>query len=251
MQLRRKAFDRRYLPGRERVLCVAIVALHALAAAAPAQRPDEAHEELTAQCDAALDKLAAWCETAGLADEAAITRGWRLPQTPLTLVVPLVSDGADASRAADDAPPNAAKWRKRFAALRKEQGAAIFALARRAADEKQTTLAYRLLHETLREDPLHQEARKMLGYKLRDGRWLTSFEAQKAQSKQVWHERFGWLPAANLERYEAGERFYKGRGWMNVADEAPLRADIENGWKIETEHYEVRTNHSLEEGVRL
>jgi hypothetical protein len=236
---------------RELTLGVAVVALVASdVAPAWAETLDEEHSALTAKYDAALDELAVWCEQRELPDEAAIVRGWRLPQAPLTLVVPLPAGAAETPKA-DDPPPGAAEWRERFDALRKSQGDAAFALARRAASEKRTTLAFRLLHETLREDPQHPEARRMLGYKLRDGRWLTAFEAQKAQSKQVWHEKFGWLPVANLERYEAGERFYQGRGWMNVADEAMLRADIGHGWKIETEHYEVRTNRSLEEGVRL
>ena len=38
---------------------------------------------------------------------------------------------------------------------------------------------------------------------------------------------------------------------MTSAAEGSLRTDIKRGWRIESEHYAVTTNHSLEEGVAL
>ncbi|HVC94213.1 MAG TPA: DUF1570 domain-containing protein [Pirellulales bacterium] len=229
----------------------AIIGLALLAAApASAETVEDEHAELTTRYAAELAKLCAWCDANDLADEAKTTRRWPLPHAPLTLVVPLVDEAVDEPQEADDAPAKAAEWRARFTELRQAQGEALFSLARRAAGEKQMTLAYRLAHETLREDPRHEDARKMLGYKLHEGHWLTSFEVQKTQSKQVWHPTFGWLQRTQVERYEAGERFYKGR-WLKAEDEARLRADIDHGWVVDTEHYHIRTNHSLEEGVRL
>ena len=43
---------------------------------------------------------------------------------------------------------------------------------------------------------------------------------------------------------------YQGR-WMPAAEEAQLRRDLKRGWRVETTHYVVTTNHSLEEGVRV
>ncbi|HUY31602.1 MAG TPA: DUF1570 domain-containing protein [Pirellulales bacterium] len=240
------------LDVRCRLLPMALIGILALAARpAPAETLAEASARLAARYAGQLEELAAWCETNDLADEAEITRGWPLPRAPLTLVVPLVGSEVDAPREGDQDPPaKAAEWRKRFTKLRKEQGSALFALAVRAAGEKQGTLAYRLVYATLREDLSHQAARKLLGYKLHDGRWLTAYEVQKAQGNQVWHDQFGWLPRTQVERYEAGQRYYKRR-WIKAAEEAKLRADIKHGWDIVTEHYQVSTNHSLEEGVRL
>jgi hypothetical protein len=206
--------------------------------------------ELTARHAAELARLAVWCDANALADEAEMTRRWPLPRAPLTLVVPMVDETVDAPKEAEDAPAKAVEWRKRFTKLRQAQGEMLFALARRAAEEEQMTLAFRLVHETLREDPRHEAARKMLGYKLHEGRWMTSYDVLKTQSKQVLHPKFGWLLRAHVERYEAGERFYKGR-WLKAEDEARLRANIDQGWDVVTEHYHIRTNHSLEEGVRL
>ncbi len=61
---------------------------------------------------------------------------------------------------------------------------------------------------------------------------------------------YGWLPAADVSRYEHGERNYRGT-WLSAEKDASLHATIKNGWRIETEHYVVTTNHSLEAGVRL
>ena len=38
---------------------------------------------------------------------------------------------------------------------------------------------------------------------------------------------------------------------MPAAEEAELRRDLKHGWRVESEHYIVTTNHSLEEGVSL
>ena len=38
---------------------------------------------------------------------------------------------------------------------------------------------------------------------------------------------------------------------MPADEEAALRGDMKRGWRVETDHYVVTTNHSLEEGVRL
>jgi len=218
--------------------------------AGQADTVSEEHVELTTKYAAELSNLAAWCDANTLADEAKTTRCWPLPDAELTLVVPLVDEAVEEPQEPDAVPAKATVWREKFTRLRQAQGEALFALARRAADEKQMTLAYRLVHETLREDPRHEAARKILGFKLHEGHWLTPYEVQKAQSKQAWHPEFGWLLRTHIDRYEAGERFYKGR-WLKAEDEARLRADINQGWDIVTEHYQIRTNHSLEEGVRL
>ncbi len=39
--------------------------------------------------------------------------------------------------------------------------------------------------------------------------------------------------------------------WVSQEREAILRADFKSGWKIRTEHFLVKTNHSQEQGVAL
>src|SRR5262249_17525633 len=54
----------------------------------------------------------------------------------------------------------------------------------------------------------------------------------------------------HVARYEKGERNYQGR-WLPAAEEQALRSDLKRGWRVESEHYVVTTNHSLEGGVAL
>ena len=67
---------------------------------------------------------------------------------------------------------------------------------------------------------------------------------------QVHSDEFGWLMADQLPRYQDGKRYYRG-SWISAAEEARLRSNIHNGWNVESEHYAVVTNDSLEEGVKL
>ncbi|MBI2825233.1 MAG: hypothetical protein HYX69_11165 [Planctomycetia bacterium] len=195
-----------------------------------------------------LAELAAWADRQGLTDEARVTRAWLPPRGPnqIALVCRPGPEG-DATK-----PPasHAAAWEEKFAALRREQAAALFALAQDAAKSGHAGTAFLILPRVVREDPDHAEARAILGYEQVDGRWLTPFESHKAHDGQVWHERFGWLPADHVARYEAGERFYGGR-WMSAEAEARVRSDPRRGWDIGTEHYQVHTDLGLEEGVRL
>ncbi|RMF95729.1 MAG: hypothetical protein D6741_11400, partial [Planctomycetota bacterium] len=80
--------------------------------------------------------------------------------------------------------------------------------------------------------------------------WRTAFEAQKIRQGEVWDDRFGWIPKSYLKLYEQGQR-RMGRRWISAEDEARLRSDIRNGWVVETEHYHVLTNVSLEAAARL
>ena len=139
---------------------------------------------------------------------------------------------------------------ERFRQLRTDYAAALFELAKNAAGEKRISDAVAWTYETLREDPTHAGAARVLGLQLVDGRYLSAFEAAKHRAGDVWHERFGWLPQTHLARYEAGERYLQGK-WVTSAEDARIHAAIERGWVVDTENFRVRTNHSLEEGARL
>ena len=53
-----------------------------------------------------------------------------------------------------------------------------------------------------------------------------------------------------MPRYERGERYYRGR-WISAEEDARLHQDIRRGWDVETEHYAIRTDHSIEAAVAL
>ncbi|HVW37586.1 MAG TPA: hypothetical protein VHB99_09780, partial [Pirellulales bacterium] len=229
-----------------RLLCIAAILLEG--AELRAQSVGEVRAALVENYVGRLAALAQWCETQKFEREAEITRGWLPPLRPLVLFVPIVKDVTDDAEPSEEAAKLSPEWQARFGMLRQTQAEALFALVAKAVDEQQYSIGFELLHETLRENPDHEAARRLLGYRQRDGRWLTVYEEAKAKANQVWDSRFGWLPKAQLERYANGERFLKGR-WISAEEDARLRGP--RGWEVVTEHYRVQTNHSLEEGVRL
>ncbi|MBI3837932.1 MAG: hypothetical protein HY288_08365 [Planctomycetia bacterium] len=194
-----------------------------------------------------LNRLAEWCEKRQLPEAAEQLKAWLPRRDPdqLTLFV-LPSSEAPT----DKDKSSKSDWRKRWQVLRDDQADALVALARQAVSEHRPSLAYELVTEAVRENPDHKQGRRLLGYiKFRDA-WHTPFEVRQLSGNKVWHEKFGWLPKSQVERYAKGQRNYQGR-WMPAAEEADLRHDLKRGWRIESDHYIVTTNHSLEEGVRL
>lgn len=206
----------------------------------------ERHAALERTYAAHLENLAVWCQQQGLAEEAATTRAWIKPDEPLTLLVAVPAKSADSAAQIAGAGK---EWATRFGDLRQSQAKSLHELALAAAEAREFTLAYQWLHAVLREDPEHAAVRKLLGYKQYEGKWLTQYEYNKARSNQVW-TRFGWLPRKHVARYEAGERFYKN-GWITADEDARSHANIDRPWEIGTEHFQLRTDASLEEGARF
>ena len=194
-----------------------------------------------------LDDLAVWCESQQLDDAAQRIKTWKPKRgsDQLTLfVLPATS-----SESASDTARNA-EWQKRWQRLRDEQADRLYDLARRAVREHHPSVACQLVTEAVRENPDHKQARRWLGYvKLRET-WHTPFEVRQLGAGKFWDAKAGWLPKSHLPRYQKGQRYYQGR-WMSADDEAKLRGDVKRGWRVETAHYIVTTNHSLEEGSRL
>lgn len=257
-------------------------------AVARASSLSDARGELYRQYGEQLAKLAAWCDEQKLADAAECTRHWLPPYNPTTVrlfVLPEVGDwqwpgkldnappAAAAPVAPGDSPgakvgsgdPSAAAgspyrdkadddpltaWRARFRKLREAQAESLFALARQAITEGQPSLAQELILETAHENPDHKQARRLLGYLYTRDRWVTPFAAQQQAAGKVWHPRFGWLAKNHLARYERGERLYHER-WISAAEDERVHSAIERGWQIESAHYLVTTNASLEAGVQL
>lgn len=192
-----------------------------------------------------LAELSDWCAAHDFQQAVDTLNAW-LPERradQLTLfLVPSADDATDKGK-----PP---AWRQKWQRLRNEQAEQLMALAERAVAEHRASIVYELVTEALRENPDHPQARRMLGYVRSRGTWHTTYEVRQLRAGKVWHDRFGWLPQKHVARYDAGERFALGR-WMSAAEEAQLRRDMRRGWRVETEHYQVTTNHSLEEGVTL
>ncbi|HEY5316267.1 MAG TPA: hypothetical protein VIK18_27305 [Pirellulales bacterium] len=218
-------------------------------AAPAAEDVTAAAAQLTAAYRTRLEALAKWCDEHKLAEQAARTRDWLRRPQPVTLEIPILPSSPDWNPPAG-ASPEVREWCGRFRQLREERGQELFELAKQALSGHRPTLAFELLTSAVRENPDHAEGRRILGYEQFGGGWRTPYEATQARARKVWHDKYGWLLAERVARYEAGERYELGH-WSPAADSARRHGDIVHGWDIETEHYHVRTDHSLEEGVRL
>ncbi len=157
---------------------------------------------------------------------------------------------------ARDFPEAERQWRTRLRKARNDYAIGLYRLTRDAIFAGFASFGYELLQETARVNPDHIAARRLLGYVRSGNSWITPFEKRKADLGEVWHDRYGWLPKSSVKRYEDGERYYVPRGarkgrWIAANVDAQLHRDFNNAWKIETEHYLVKTNVSYEEGVRV
>jgi hypothetical protein len=224
-----------------------------LAAAAPRANADDidrAAEELTAKYRGQLDELAVWCESHGLAEQARKSRSWLRPQDPNKLYLAILPQVVGRPPLADDAPENVVQWDARLADLQRKQAAALFELARKAVLHNRASLAFDLMMAAIHEYPDHEAIRRILGYQKFEGQWRSADEVANLKKGMVWDAKFGWIPKTRVHRYNAGERYANGR-WIAADDDARQHRDIQSGWIVQTEHYRVRTNHSLEAGVEL
>ena len=219
----------------------------------PRPRPKtsiERPKELRARYAEDLEKLAAWCEQEGLAAEAKQTRAAQGPHDPYKLYVPVLPRRAGPPKLPAGAVPVLIQWNERLIKLRQEQAAALYALAQRAMHRRQASLAYALVLEAIGADPDHEAVRRLLGYQKYEGLWRTAFEIEKLRAGQVWDEKFGWLPEAQVAHYQEGQRFVGDR-WITAEEDARRHRNIHSPWRVETEHYAIRTDHSLEAAVGL
>ena len=220
-----------------------------VSAAAGAEDFFQAARKLQAEYAAGLEKLAAWCQRQGLAEEAKKTRECLGPRDPYKLYLPVLPEKIGLPTPPADAVAEVLEWDRRLAKLRQEQSAALFGLARRAV-RRRPSLAYALALAAIRADPDNQSVRRLFGYQKYGDRWRTSYAVRQLRAGKVWHEKFGWIPEKHVRRYEQGERLL-GRRWITAAEDAKLHRNIRRGWTVNTEHYTITTNHSIEAGVGL
>ena len=143
-----------------------------------------------------------------------------------------------------------AEWQRRLSKLRQDQATGLFSLAQRCIRNHKASLAYRLALDAIRANPDHEGARRVFGYEKYQNQWHTPFEVKMLRNGMVWHEKFGWIKKVNVPRWQRGERPFS-LTWIDAAGDAKLHAAITTGWDILTEHYRIRSDHSIEAAVAL
>ena len=171
---------------------------------------------------------------------AQLTQG-RRPERPATGSLVFV---------APDQYSNASKTSQPVDDARREHADALYNLAKRAADGGQLSFAFQWATEAIRENPDHEDARRVLGYEQRDGKWLTRYGAKMFDSGKTWHPKYGWVAPEDVARYDAGERQIAGR-WVLKSSDGNRRLSMADGWNVRTDHFQVTTNHSLEAAAEL
>lgn len=181
--------------------------------------PDEALDSLDRHFARELAILAEKCDSLGLTEQAKITREWQVRRRPgqQLLFIPAASDPL---KPASNAPELVQKWFGKFQELRVAQAESLFKIARECVAEDAPT-AYRLLHEALRENPDHAQARRALGYR-----------RNKANT--------GWDPYVPAPTASAGETAHPKTGWQQ-----------RKYWRIDSKHWRIATNHSAAAGIDL
>lgn len=156
-------------------------------------------------------------------------------------VVPARDDGGDPSNSA-----------------RRESAAAWEKLAGRAASLRRWSLAWRAWRLVLQNDPDHAEARRILGYVPHEGGWATPFAIKQLKEGQVDHPQFGWVPKGWVPHLDRGELPAPINGatggavsWLSTARADELRREMSNPWRIDTEHFQIRSNLPLAESIRI
>ncbi|MGC1273739.1 MAG: DUF1570 domain-containing protein [Planctomycetaceae bacterium] len=207
------------------------------------------HAELKREQAAELSELAAQLERIGATDAAHEAYALAVSADPQRIVVNRLPRRVQPEPTLT-LPAGERSLRLKLRKLREEQSVDLYMLSRQALTAKSTHYAYELLREAAARDPDNPTARRVLGFLRMGDEWLTPFEARMRRSGNVWDETFGWLPDDHVERYKAGERYHQGR-WISKENDVELHRDFDHGWVTRTEHYLVKTNHSLERGVEI
>ncbi len=125
-----------------------------------------------------------------------------------------------------------------------------FAKARKFSEKGDVGAALRAAARTLVFDLNHADARRVLGYEKYDDKWAGTYSIRQMKDGFVWHPKFGWIAADDVEKYEAGERKV-GKRWITAKEDAKRHATIADGWRIRTDHFQVTTDDSREAAAEL
>jgi len=126
----------------------------------------------------------------------------------------------------------------------KTAAAAAFEKARTAVAAGEVSEALQHACRAVALDPDHADARRLLGYQQTGTQrgakhWAGKYAQHMLERGYRWDRKYGWIKSR--EKYDAGLRPW-GQNWITVAEDAERHADIEHGWTVRTDHFQVITN---------
>ncbi|MEO1997468.1 MAG: DUF1570 domain-containing protein [Planctomycetaceae bacterium] len=245
--------------GRRMLWMLVLSLLQVQGLQARAQQPENARllklqqeqRQLSSRFTDSLLKLAEFCDEKQFVEPATRIRGLAKP-VDARLLVSHQLPAAVREEISTGLPADQRHWQVQLRYLQTKYARDIYMLSRSVLHNRFPSYALDLVREVAFHDPDHKQARDLLGYVRYGDLWVTPFEKVRlsASPKQVWHEQYGWIPEVYLKRYEQGQRRYRKR-WLGAAQEAEIRSDFRNAWQVRTGHFLVKTNHSLEQGVKV
>ncbi len=213
--------------------------------AALQKRHAEFHERYVVQ----LQELAAFCRERTLPEGVAEIRKYLIiPQGSTIKMVTLPTEFQPPLPA--EMTPDEREWQTQLRFAREKYATELYKLSREALASNYFGYAFDLIREIASHHPDHKMARELLGYVAYEKRWVTPYAKTMMLKGYVWNPQFGWIERKHEARYLGGERLVDGR-WMSKEKEAEIRRDFNKAWEIKTDHYLIKTNHSLERGVEL
>lgn len=126
-------------------------------------------------------------------------------------------------------------------AAARDAATAAFEAARSAVADGDVSLALQHACRTVALDSNHADARRLLGYQRVGEQWAGKYAQHMLKSGHVWNRQYGWIKAEHAAKYDEGLRPW-GKRWITVAEDAQRHADIEHGWTVRTDHFQVVTN---------
>ncbi|MCC9605828.1 hypothetical protein LOC68_20980 [Blastopirellula sp. JC732] len=173
---------------------------------------------LDARFQTELTQLADKCDELKMTREAAATRDWFLTRRPIYNYAVMVPE-SDPLKPTGQPTQLVSFWYEKLTSLRRDYAEQLFALAKQELAADRADVAYRLIHDVLRENPDHAEARRILGYRQVSGVWRRPGVTTRVKQLRLDHPKFPW-PAKTY-------------------------------WLIESPHFEISTNHSEKAGLEL
>lgn len=146
---------------------------------------------LESQLGRELQEIANWCRANGIPQQVERTFNVYMNRD-LGRQYIFMPDERDAPQVAAEAPAILKEWFTKINAAKNTHADRVFALARRAANQDEGTVAIRLVYDTLHYNRGHAEARRILGHRKTDDGWRVASDSLRVKQSKQDHDVVNW-----------------------------------------------------------